>query len=301
VSLLALALGLFLERFFTHLFHLREARWLDGYFDRGLRVLRGGFFSQLGAILIVLVPVLPVAVFAVVFRDVLLGLPFLVFAVLMLMFSLGPRDLEDEVEDYVEALHRGDTQRAHRIAKELLETEAPSESQQRVMAVEEAIFIQSNNRLFGVVLWFMLLGPAGAWMFRVGDMFRRRAIYEAGRAETDGGETPPYVKLAQHIHGAIAWLPARLVALTFALAGSFEEALSDWRAYYHDCADNFFQVNDDVVACAGVGALGNPQRESSDPTGPEIRGARSALQLVSRSLWVWLTAIAVLTIFGFAV
>ncbi|NNF67916.1 MAG: regulatory signaling modulator protein AmpE, partial [Gammaproteobacteria bacterium] len=167
MNILALALGLFLERFFTHLFHLREARWLDSYFDRGLALLRGGIFGQIGALVIVLVPVLPVAVFAVVFRDTLLGLPYLLFAVLMLMFSLGPRDLEDEVDDYVAAIQNGDTQRAARIAKELLETEAPREKQQRTLAIEEAIFVQSNNRLFGVVLWFMLLGPAGAWLFRV--------------------------------------------------------------------------------------------------------------------------------------
>ena len=302
MNLLALALGLFLERFLTHLFHLREARWLDGYFDRGLRLLRGGIPSQLGAILIVLVPVIPVAAFAIVFRDVLYGLPYLAFAVLMLMFSLGPRDLEDEVEEYIEALHAGDTQRADRIAKELLETDAPPESRKRKMAIEEAIFIQSNNRLFGVLLWFMLLGPAGAWLFRVSDMCRRRAMYEAGRAETASGEKPGYLKFAQRVHGVVAWLPARLVAVSFALAGSFEGAVSDWRSYYQDCAENFFHVNDDVVACAGAGALASPDLDNTgDLAGKGMRSARNALGLVSRSLWVWLTAIAVLTIAGFAV
>ena len=301
MNLLALALGLFLERFLTHLFHLREARWLDGYFDRGLRLLGGGFLSQLGAVLIVIVPVIPVAAFAIVFRDVLYGLPYLLFAVLMLMFCLGPRDLEDEVDEYVEALHAGDSERADRVAKELLETEAPRESKKRTLAIEEAIFVQSNNRLFGVLLWFMLLGPTGAWLYRVSDMCRRRAMFEAGRAETDGGAKPRYLKMAQRVHGVMAWPPARLVALTFALAGSFEGAVSDWRAYYQDCADNFFQVNDDVVACAGVGALASPARDSAEPDGAEMSAARNALQLVSRTLWVWLTVIAVFTIFGLSV
>ena len=142
-----------------------------------------------------IVPVIPVAAFAIVFRDVLYGLPYLAFAVLMLMFSLGPRDLEDEVEEYIEALHVGDTQRADRIAKELLETDAPRESRKRKMAIEEAIFVQSNNRLFGVLLWFMLLGPAGAWLFRVSDMCRRRAMYEAGRAEMTSGEKPGVLQI----------------------------------------------------------------------------------------------------------
>ena len=40
---------------------------------------------------------------------------------------------------------------------------------------------------------------------------------------------------------------------------------------------------------------------ADDPAGKGMRSARNALSLVSRSLWVWLTAIAVLTIAGFAV
>ncbi|MCK7577436.1 MAG: hypothetical protein MZV65_17595 [Chromatiales bacterium] len=38
----------------------------------------------------------------------LLGLPQLAFAVLVLLVSFGPRDLRDEVDDYVAALERGD-------------------------------------------------------------------------------------------------------------------------------------------------------------------------------------------------
>lgn len=303
MNLLALALGLFAERFVTHLFHLREARWLDRYYDAVLRIVDGkrSYYALLIAIVAVVLPVLPVAAFAWSFRHLLFGGPYLLFAVVVLIFSLGPRDLEDEVEEYVEALREGDQARADRVAKELLETEPPRPGGERTLAIEEAIFIQANNRLFGVVLWFMLLGPVGAWAFRVSDMFRRRAIFEAGRADTFS-ERRNYSFAAQRVHGAMAWLPARLLAMAYALAGSFETAVSDWREYYQDCAEHFFDVNDDVVACAGVGALGGAALpELATPLAPEMQGARNALRLVSRTLWVWLTAIAVLTIFGFAV
>ena len=302
MNLLALALGLFIERFLTELFHLREARWLDGYFDVVLQVIgeRKGIIGLALAVVAVTLPVLPVIAFFVFFRDLLYSVPYFLFAVVVLMFSLGPRDLEEEVDEYVEALRNGETEKAARVAKELLETEPPQERRRRTLAIEEAIFIQSNNRLFGVVLWFMLLGPIGAWAFRVSNMFRRRAIYEAARATSAGAQRPGYGVAAQRLHGVVAWLPARLLALAYALAGSFETAVSDWRAYYNDCADQFFDVNDDVVACAGVGALGGAAAAGAD-AGPEVQGARNAMRLVSRTLWVWLTVIAVLTIFGFAV
>ena len=302
MNLLALALGLFIERFLTELFHLREARWLDGYFDVVLQVIgeRKGIIGLALAVVAVTLPVLPVIAFFVFFRDLLYSVPYFLFAVVVLMFSLGPRDLEEEVDEYVEALRNGETEKAARVAKELLETEPPQERRRRTLAIEEAIFIQSNNRLFGVVLWFMLLGPIGAWAFRVSNMFRRRAIYEAARGTSAGAQRPGYGVAAQRLHGVVAWLPARLLALAYALAGSFETAVSDWRAYYNDCAEQFFDVNDDVVACAGVGALGGAAAAGAD-AGPEVQGARNAMRLVSRTLWVWLTVIAVLTIFGFAV
>lgn len=296
MNLLALALGLFIERFLTEMFHLREARWLDSYFDRGLRLIgaRRGLLAWIIAAAVVAVPVLPVLGFVYFFSHALYGVPYFIFAVVMLMFSLGPRDLEDEVDEYIEAVRENNTERAHHVAKELLETEPPGQSSNRTLAIEEAIFVQSNNRLFGVVFWFMVAGPVGAWAFRVSDMFRRRVHFEAGRA---GGESR-LSRAPARVHGLLAWMPARLLALAYALAGSFETAVSDWRAYYHNCSEHFFEVNDDIIACAGVGALGPPGEQS---IGAEMQGARRAMRLVSRTLWVWLTAIAVLTIFGLAV
>ena len=41
MSLLALVLALVLERVLTDLLHLRDARWLDGYFDWAARLFGG--------------------------------------------------------------------------------------------------------------------------------------------------------------------------------------------------------------------------------------------------------------------
>ena len=298
MNLIALAFGLFLERFVTHLFHLREPRWLDTYFDRGLQAMSGrhGLVAFVIGMGVVAVPVLPVLLVQLSFRDVLLGLPYLAFAVFVLMFSLGPRDLATEVAEYGDAVDAGDEERAARLAKELREVDPPQDARGR-FAIEGAIFVQSNNRLFGVVLWFMLLGPVGAWLFRVTDLLRRRAMFEEGRR---ADEQPDFMRHARRLHGVMAWPPARLLALGYALAGSFESALSDWRGYYQDCSEHFFEVNDDVVAFAGLGALGAaaPVAESEHP---DAVRARQAMKLVTRTLVVWLTVIAMLTIAGWAV
>ena len=38
--------------------------------------------------------------------------------------------------------------------------------------MERAIYVQANNRIFGVVFWFLVLGPTGAWAFRVLDLLQ---------------------------------------------------------------------------------------------------------------------------------
>lgn len=301
MKFLALLLGLSIERLTTNLFKLGELRLLDHYFDLWLSLINragGGWPGALVAAVAVALPVAPVAFVAVAFQHVLWGVIYLAFATVVLLFCLGPRDLGTEVEDFVEATRDGDKERALHVARELLETDPPIDSGRRTLAIEEAVFVQSTNRSFGVILWFILLGPAGAWLFRVTDLMRRRAFFESGRAQEGGQPKPAYVHSLQRLHGLLAWLPARMTALTFALAGSFEPAVADWRNYYRDCSEHFFEVNDEVVARAGLGALGNVRADSDVEV---VQGARAAMDLVNRSLMIWIVAVAVLTAVGAAV
>jgi AmpE protein len=297
MKFIALLLAVVIERTSTSLFNLGEIRWLDRYFDFGLKLVRrvGGWPGAFVAFLVVMVPVLPVAWVAVAFQGVLWGAIYLAFAVLVLLFSLGPRDLSSEVEDFVRATLSGDQERAHHVARELLETEPPQDRSRRSLAIEEAVFVQSNNRSFAVIVWFVVLGPAGAWLFRVTDLLRRRAFFEADRARERGEECGRDVGSVQRLHGLFAWLPSRLVAMTFALAGSFEPAVADWRNYYRNCSEHFFDVNEEIVACAGLGALGGPPATEDDAV---VAGAEAAIGLVHRSEIIWLVAVAVLTAIG---
>jgi AmpE protein len=294
MNLIALFLGLLLERILTRLLHLREFRLLDGYFDWGFDKMRKtsqGVSLMLGAVLVAL-PCVPVFFVAIKFSHLLYGIPYLVFAALVLLFSLGPRDLGREVEDYCKAVESEDQQRAENIAKELLEVDAPRRPDTRERALEEAVFVQANNRLFGVIFWFMILGPMGAWMFRVMDMMRRRAYFEAGRDGVVDAEEMVFLRATMRLHWLLAWLPSRLLALGYALAGSFEEAVADWRTYYQECSPHFFEANEDVIACVGKGALALGKGEA------QVSHLRAAMRLVNRTLFIWVAFISVVILFG---
>ena len=116
----------------------------------------------------------------------------------------------------------------------------------------------------------------------------------------------------------IDWLPARLTALSFAVVGSFEEAIEGWR--FH--AQRFPNDNDGVVLAATAGAInvrlgGEALKARSEPTAvqqgleidaelgdsdstpgiaPEVGHLRSVVGLVWRSVVVWMLLLALLTL-----
>ena len=146
--LIALLLGLFLEHRLTRLFSLRELRLFDTYFDAavGLMRVRGAGIG---------VPVLPFVWVCLAFPDAWLGLPFLAFAIVLLLVSLGPRNLAEDVEDFAAAVRAGNEEEAQRLVTALTEhvVTTAEPSAERLHRLREAVFVQANNRLFGVVFW----------------------------------------------------------------------------------------------------------------------------------------------------
>lgn len=299
MNFLALLLGLALERVLTHLFHLREFRWLDPLFDAHLRRLRsaaGGegrrWTAMALTLLLAAVLVGPVALLSGALQDELLQIPSFLFAVVVLLFSLGPRDLDDEVEDYADALSTGDLVTQQRVARQLLERPPPEPPAERNEAIERAIYVQANNRIFGVVFWFLVLGPTGAWAFRVLDLLRHRAEQKVG----DDGATPS-MEAVRTLHGLLAFLPSRLLALGYALAGNFEEAVASWRNTGRETSLSFADGTVEVVSRIGIAASGRAGLDVADAIEAldRIRGARA---LVMRTLWmIWCPVIAVLTLY----
>jgi iron complex transport system substrate-binding protein len=298
VTLLALLFALVVERGITHLLHLREWRWFDAWFDAADRRLgsRTGLPALAVAVGLIAIPVVPVVLLDAWIGPQWLHLPQFAFAVLVLLLSFGPRDLAEEVEDYAAALERHDRDEALRRGKELLESNPTALGASAREAIEEAIFIQANNRTFGVIFWFIVLGPVGAWAFRVSDMLRRRAAFEAARQgvprmKRDLGRT-----LAA-LHGLVAWIPARLAALGYALAGSFEDAVGNWKLAVDRAATGLLDRAEDLLARVGKGSL-QPSLAGVPADRLDVATARGALRIVARSLWIWLAVIALLVLLG---
>lgn len=303
MNLLALLIGLFIERLATQLFHLRQLRWLDRVIDWGFRQATRlpGWPAIIPVAVLAFLMVLPVFLVIVEAGDTLYGFPYVILAVIVLFFSLGPKDIGEQVQEYCDAVRAEDADAVHRTAKSLLERDVPDDPGERSRAVEAAVCVQANNRLFAVIFWFIVLGPLGAWAYRVTDLIRRRAVFNVGRGDSDGVPIRAIAEAAGNLHGWVAWIPARLTALGYALAGSFDAGIGAWRAHETEKGTPPGDQNERLLAHVGAAslALGDLPDETSPERG--VRGALAAKRLVLRLLGIWAFVIAAMTLYGWSV
>lgn len=171
----------------------------------------------------------------------------MVWGAVVLFVCLGPHDLADSIRELRAARDAHDTARMERITQALKSGPEPHSSRETLLS---ALFVQSHERLFGPLIWFMVCGPAGAIFYRLAG--RAPHVYTAA----DGHAAA----LANRIHAVAAWVPARLTAILFALAGSVDAALRAWRTL--PGADTFqrtWQILCSIPAAALVFEIGHAE------------------------------------------
>jgi membrane protein required for beta-lactamase induction len=80
-------------------------------------------------------------------------------------------------------------------------------------ATQQSPFVEAHERSFGVLFWFILLGPIGAvfyWFLVIN--LKNEAL---GNAVTT-------------LHTLAAWVPARITGFIYALVGNFSTAFKNW-------------------------------------------------------------------------
>ena len=300
MNLIALLIGLVIERLATQLFHWRRMRWMDRIIDFGFLQARrvANWPPLIPVVLLAVVLVLPV--FAVIWGlgGTLAGFAYLLLAIVVLFFSLGPRDIGEEVGEYCKALEAENDEEIQHAAKAIVEDEVPEDPRARITCVEESVCVQANNRLFAVIFWFVVLGPLAAWAYRVTDLIRRRAVFTTSRSEDGDDNTQLLRDAAVMLHGWLAWIPARLTAVGYATAGHFDEAIAAMRAPTEERDATTSEHSENLLARVGVAALALQDRPDESITERGVRGANAANRLVFRLLLIWAVIISAMTLYG---
>src|SRR5690606_33381319 len=133
--------------------------WLDARLDAS-----GAWHGRYGVALALLPPLLLVALVQWLLQGLMFGLPGLLFAVAVLFHAWGPRDLDRDVEDVLDA---SDADGRRAAAARLWPAARRDAVSLRPAALVGAVFKASLRRWFGVLFWFLLLGAVGALAYRL--------------------------------------------------------------------------------------------------------------------------------------
>ncbi len=222
----------------------------------------------------------------------------------VLYFTLGFKYFSDDAEAIARVLRSGDVVAARdRMAHWLggrRGADAEMSPDDIIRVTIEQIFSASLRQMFGVLFWFIVLssfGPIGAVLYRATSILARRWTR---------GTFSEFARSAFHL---INWLPARLTALSYAIAGDFEDAMYCWRTQAASWPDR----EAGVVLAAGAGAMGvrlgmplsvgkelRDRPELGLNQTPEPDHIDSAVSMVWRGLTIWLVVGILQVVAGWA-
>ena len=285
---LAIVIALLIERFWGGIQNFRD----QVIFKRYCNKVRAWFGESgildgvVGVLLLVGLPVGVVFWFQSLLDHGLLLLGGLAFASLTLVASIGPRDLGSLLRRFIDARRLGNQEVVDELAQEFVSGPLPDDDHKLNRDIIIALFSQANDWLLGALFWFVLLGPAGAVLYRLA------CELDALCCEAES-QPSAFNEAAQVLHGLLAWLPARITSLAFGVVGDFIDARSRYGDYCAVGPGSWIRNIRQVLVGSGLGALSITQEQQVTD-----EHLTQALALVNRTVILWLTVFAVLALAG---
>ena len=278
---------------------LRSGNRLYGVFARYVNTIAQNFNAgqYRHGVISWLLAVVPVALATLIVYWLLhrvSGVLALAWNIAVLYLALGFRQFSHFYTDVATALRGNDLARAREVLS-LWRGESANEltSGEAARVAIELGLMRSHRHVFGVMAWFVLLGPAGAIAYRLAALLNDR--WGAAR----DAETAAFGAFAARAFEVIDWLPVRLTALGFAVVGDFTGAVECWRGQ----ARTWRVRGQGIVLAAAAGALGvklggvlhqhgsleyRPQLGELDADEVDVDYMQAAVGLIWRALVLWM-------------
>ncbi|VUD40296.1 hypothetical protein TDB9533_00079 [Thalassocella blandensis] len=253
----------------------------DGWYGTWLNYLNT-FYLSTSASYFLIAALLPTLLVALIFWLLMKSSTWLVLPleVLVLLYSFGRGEFGAIVQEYTSACFIDDwetgTERASRLGVQVDEVEPNNWKELHLQVLKEAAY-RGFERMFAVLFWFYLFGPAGAFLYRIVFLF----------VQKNDAENPA----AESTLKGLEWPVVRLLALSFTITGNFVGC-------YKACKRQLLSLHDeakDILSNAILGALSVDEElpQTCEVTQKELKLLD---RLYIRTLWFWLFCVALFTI-----
>lgn len=194
MKLFVMVLSLLSERYLVHSISFTRFNWFSDYYNSIKAKLppKALFFNPWILMAIIILPlILSTALVFFLIGHKLYGLPGFLLNFIIFYYCLGPNNPFYAIRDDR--------------SEEAREKEAAN------------YFVQVNDQLFAVILWYILLGPIAVLTYRLISLCRN---YE------------DTADLAKTLTNWLNWIPARLMVLLCLLVGNFQKAFQSFTRHF---------------------------------------------------------------------
>ena len=253
------------------------------------------WFQNLGRtgryIFIVFIPSILIGGCFTLIENEFWGFPAIILEIALLLYVLSHADFERHVAQYRQDLASGDIQGAYRCADQYLaipEIELSDELAKMHDQVCHTILHRWFEFFFLMVFWFLVLGVPGVLLAWFSLQYSQLVHCEE--------------KAWRPMHW-LSWIPARLLGLTFALAGNFVQAVTIWQQTLWKTRTPADVVLYKVALAslsgkADDGGCMETMINAEADTKVACDQMQELQMLHRRSAIIWLVAIALITIVG---
>ncbi len=277
MSLIIILLALLAERMAVFIHPWREHHWFEQYSQKiTLMVKRNAYFALPFSI----IPVVAVIFLAHwVLAQVSFGWASWIFDLIVLIYCLGNTHLRVQIRECYEQIELGNLESARALLFEYFDVLETGDITPDLLM--KAFYRASLQRVFAVLFWFVVCGPVGAVLYR---MIHKLSVYHCDNV------MEKMQHFAEKIAFVLDWIPARLLALSFCLAGHFTDIFTVWQTSFKTEVKATYQI---LYACGHVAV----RAEESPDTTMVLAQFEEAYYLVCRSLFIWLVVLALIILF----
>lgn len=217
-----------------------------------------------------------------------------VFDIVIVYSAVATRSLKEHALSVADALQFGSIEQARGQLKRIVSRDVDHTDHSEIASGTcESVLENGSDAIFAALFWYLLAGVPGVLIYRAVNTldamwgYKNERFYHFGWA-------------AAKLDDVLNFIPARLVALSYALMGNFQLAIQCWR----EQAGTWTSPNAGPVIAAGAGSLGirlggvafyqgrtvyKPLLGVDKPA--SVDDIHRALALIDRTLYCWLVVI----------